>query len=92
MTAETQTQKTAQPGRRAQRTDEPVDAGTLSADIDAAQDRAITGRHLLRHQAEPRGEVSPCRKGGAIADCRQVATRLGSGFEVTVACAPKPST
>src|SRR5262249_26821201 len=36
----------------------------------ATQVRAITGRHLLRHQAEPRGEVSPCRKGGAIADCR----------------------
>ena len=31
----------------------------ISALRDAAKDRAITGRHLFRHQAKPRGKVSP---------------------------------
>jgi tRNA A37 threonylcarbamoyladenosine synthetase subunit TsaC/SUA5/YrdC len=43
MTAETRTHGTSQPGRRAQRTDEPVDAGTLSADIDAVLDTLAQG-------------------------------------------------
>src|ERR1700690_3336898 len=35
---------------------------------DAAKDRAITGRHLLRHQAKPCGKVSPFCKGSSVAD------------------------
>src|SRR6185503_13308998 len=35
---------------------------------DAAKDRAITGRHLFRHQAKPSGKVSPFREGSSIAD------------------------
>src|SRR5215813_3615606 len=42
----------------------------VSALCDAAENRAITGRHLLRYQAEPRGEVTSFRKSSAIADCR----------------------
>ena len=40
----------------------------VSALRDAAKDRAITGRHLFRHQAKPSGKVSPFRKGSSIAD------------------------
>ena len=39
---------------------------TISALRDAAKDRAITGRHLFRHQAKPRGKVSPFCKGSSI--------------------------
>src|SRR4249920_3382718 len=39
-----------------------------SALRDAAKDRAITGRHLFRHQAKPSGKVSPFREGSSIAD------------------------
>src|SRR6185295_1933523 len=42
----------------------------ISALRDAAKDRAITGRHLFRHQAKPRGKVSPFCKGSSIADRR----------------------
>jgi hypothetical protein len=34
----------------------------VSALCNAAEDRAITGRHLIRCQAEPRGEVTSFRK------------------------------
>jgi hypothetical protein len=34
----------------------------------ASTPRAITGRHLLRFQAEPRGEVTPFRKSSANAE------------------------
>ena len=40
----------------------------VSALRDAAKDRAITGRHLFRHQAKPSGKVSPFREGSSIAD------------------------
>src|ERR1700722_2060233 len=42
----------------------------VSALRDAAKDRAITGRHLFRHQAKPRGKVSPFCKSSSIADRR----------------------
>ena len=42
----------------------------ISALRDAAKDRAITGRHLFRHKANPRGKVSPSCKGSSIADRR----------------------
>src|SRR6516164_3062837 len=35
---------------------------------DAAQYRAITGRHLPRYQAQPRGKVAPFCKGASVAD------------------------
>src|ERR1700692_512527 len=35
---------------------------------DAAKDGAITGRHLLWHQAKPVGKVSPFCKGSSVAD------------------------
>src|SRR5438128_3288148 len=40
----------------------------ISALCDAAKNGAVSSRHLLRHQAEPRGKVAPFRKGSAIAD------------------------
>src|SRR5262249_23624177 len=35
---------------------------------DASKYRAVPGRHLLWHQAKPRGEVAPFSEGGSIAD------------------------
>jgi hypothetical protein len=49
----------------------------ISALRDAAKDRAITGRHLFRHQAKPRGKVSPFCKGSSIADCRDRGAMIG---------------
>ncbi len=40
----------------------------ISALGDAAKNRAITGRHLLRHQTKPCSEITPFRKGGPVAD------------------------
>ncbi len=40
----------------------------ISAFGDAAKDRTITRRHLLRHQTKPSSKITPFRKGGPIAD------------------------
>src|SRR6476646_10825256 len=45
----------------------------VSALRDAAKDRAITGRHLFRHQAKPSGKVSPFRKGSSMPTAATVA-------------------
>src|SRR5262249_43208891 len=40
----------------------------ISAFGDAAKDRTITRRHLIRHQTKPSSKTTPFRKGGPIAD------------------------
>src|SRR5262249_14558572 len=40
----------------------------ISALGEVAKDRAITRRHLLRHQTKPCSKVTPFRKGGPVAD------------------------
>jgi hypothetical protein len=42
----------------------------IAALCNAAEDRPISRRHLLRHEAEPGGKVAPLGKGRPIANCR----------------------
>jgi hypothetical protein len=46
------------------------DGGTPSALADVPKDRPITGRHLLRHEAEPGGKVASFGKGSAVGNGR----------------------
>src|SRR5262245_11840378 len=47
----------------------------ISALRDAAKDRAITRRHLLRHETKPCGKIAPFRKRSPIADRGSLSVR-----------------
>src|SRR5262252_11251848 len=42
----------------------------MTALADVPKDRPITGRHLLRHEAEPGGKVASLGKGSAVGNGR----------------------
>src|SRR5262245_44569084 len=64
----------AAPARRV-RPARTVSANTCCALGDLAQDRAISGRLLLRYETQPGTEVAPLREACAVADRRQHGAR-----------------